>query len=643
MRFNINFKILISTIGFLFLYSSLSSGQTYSFINYGTEKSIPSGYVYTVIQSNDGFLWVGTGNGLTRFDGYNFFPVQYPDSSAGRFTTKSLKDKQGTLWFGCSDGAVLYEKDNILIKIPLSNTKSISELIEGPDGLIYVIPQGKAVFSINPLKPEDVHQYSIAVEPAMFSAAFTKSGNLLIGTQENLLVCKPEKDSISVIKVIAGLDSYGVTSIHKIGDGSRFIIGTDDYGLFQLKISDKGDELTRLPGHPEFNSLKVQSITECSEGSFWVSTSVSGVIQFDLTDNYEKVKSVKYYDINSGLAGNVVRTVFQDIEGNYWFGLYGEGISMLASYSLSYYSPGKNSQENNILYIKNFENNYLLGTSTGYHIFDAIAGKSLSFTDLANQVGHAEIKSYYLDNEKNLWIGTGGKGLFIRNSSGSVRQFYRSGDSGADDIKDIEMDAMNIWLATTNGVIVLDKKGNTEKKFDINNGLPHNSINKILLTSEGVSYIGTESDKLYKIDRDFNITTVKAAMIGSTRNKILSFSRTKDGTIWAATEGNGIFKFLKDSVSSITKANDLMSNYCYSILADAENNIWVGHNKGFSKFNPTTGTIKIFGTDFAKNGECNTNGMFESSDQKIFIGTTEGLVIYDRLKEKKSSSVHLIT
>ena len=61
----------------------------------------------------------------------------------------------------------------------------------------------------------------------------------------------------------------------------RFILGTDDNGLFQLKISDKGEELMRFPDHPELNSLKVQSITEDSDGSFWVSTSGSGVIQFD--------------------------------------------------------------------------------------------------------------------------------------------------------------------------------------------------------------------------------------------------------------------------------------------------------------------------------------------------------------------------
>ena len=115
--------------------------------NYGAESDIPSGFVYTINQSNDGFLWVGTGNGLSRFDGFNFYSVQYPDSSVARNPTVSLRDKNGTLWFGCNDGTVYYAKENNLIRVPISNSKSISEIIEGPDGLIYVIPQGKAIFS----------------------------------------------------------------------------------------------------------------------------------------------------------------------------------------------------------------------------------------------------------------------------------------------------------------------------------------------------------------------------------------------------------------------------------------------------------------------------------------------------------------
>lgn len=637
MRCIINFKILISTIGFLLIFSFLSSGQSYSYLNYGTERNIPNGFVYTISQSSDGFLWVGTASGLSRFDGYNFFPVQYPDSASGRYPTRCLKDKRGTLWFGFSDGSIMYEKNNKLILVPVSNTRSISDLIEGPDGLVYAVPQGKAIYSINPIKPEEIRTYPVPIESALFSASFINTNSLLIGTQENLLVCKLEKDSVSVITVIKGVDSYGVTAVYKVDGGSRFIVGTDDDGLFQLKVSDNSFNLTRIPDHPEFNTLKVQSITSGSDSSIWVSTSGSGVIQFDSSDNSEKVNSVKNFNLNSGLPGNDVRTVFQDAEGNYWFGLYGEGISMLASYSMGFYLPGKDSHENNIIYIKNIDNNILLGTPFGFHIFSPVSGKSLSYTELTKQVGQAEIKSFLLDDEKNLWIGTGGNGLFVRNIQGSVKRFFRSGDSGEDDIKDIEMDVRNIWLATTNGVIVLDKKGNLIKKFDINSGLPHNSINKILLGRNGEAYIGTESDKLFKIDSDFNISAGKATMTGSTRNRVLSISQSSDGTVWAATEGNGIFKFRNDSISCFNRSNDLMSNYCYSILADEDKDIWVGHTKGFSRINESTGTVRIYGTDFAKGGVCNTAGIFESSDKKLFIGTTEGLIIYDLLKEKKKS------
>ena len=119
--------------------------------------------------------------------------------------------------------------------------------------------------------------------------------------------------------------------------------------------------------------------------------------------------------MNTGLIRNDVKSVFQDIEGNYWFGFYGEGLSMLTSYAFSYFTPGKNSLENNILYVNSFNDKYILGTPSGFHMFDPEIGKSVSFTNLSRQVGRTEITSYYLDKEKNLWIGTGGNGLYVRN------------------------------------------------------------------------------------------------------------------------------------------------------------------------------------------------------------------------------------
>jgi ligand-binding sensor domain-containing protein/serine phosphatase RsbU (regulator of sigma subunit) len=645
MRFNITLKISLSTIWCLFLFSAVLNSQTYSFKNYGTERNIPSGYVYTINQANDGYLWIGTTAGLTRFDGFSFIPVQYPDSISGRYPTVSLKDKRGTLWFGCSDGSVYFVRENKLLTVPLSKNKNfsdilgISEILEGPDGLIYIFPQGNAVFKVNPVTPAEISRYSLPEDQVVFSASFTGSGKILIGSQGDLLVCSLEKDSISVSEVIKGFNYSNITSIHRTDDSTRFVLGTDGNGLFQLKISETGHLLSGFRDHPEWESLSIQAISEDSDHNIWVATKESGAFRFHFSDNYESLLNIRSYNINSGLVANNVKTVFQDAEGNSWMGFSGEGISMLTSSAFGYYEPGKNTFENNIIFINSFNDKYFLGTPTGFHLFDASSGKSDSYSVLSGQVGKAEITSYYLDEGKNLWIGTGGNGLYLRDKSGSVRLYYSTGDTGSDYINDIAIDKKNIWLATINGVIVIDRRsGKFRKKFDITNGLPHNSINKIFFASDGSIYIGTESDRLCIISADLVINPPgNVIMSGSTKNTVSSFAEDHNGVIWAATKGNGVFEFFrKDSVSAINRTNDLMSNSCYSILADSEMNIWIGHDKGFSRFNPIIGTMKVFGTDFAREGVCNPNAIYESGDGKIFIGTSDGLIIFDRKNEKKS-------
>ncbi|MBK7131505.1 MAG: SpoIIE family protein phosphatase [Bacteroidales bacterium] len=637
MKFNNILKSFSVTIACLLLFPVILNSQTYSFRNYSGEN-IPNKFIYTISQSTDGFLWVGTGGGIFRFDGYDFFPVVYPDSVFSRNPTVSFKDKKGTLWFGSNDGKLYFNRDGGLVSLNVENSRSISEILQGQDGLIYIVPQGRAVISVNPENPDEIKKYEITSDRVMFSATLTATDELLIGSQGYIMACKLVNDSVIVKDIIEGFDYSSVTSIHRTDDDSRFIVGTEDNGLFQLRITQGGNQVTRFREHPEWSDLRVKVISEDSENNIWVSTLDRGVIQFKYSANFENIESVHLYNKETGLSSDDTRLTYQDAEGNIWFGLFGGGISMLTSYAFEYYTPDMSVSENNIIYINKLNSNYILGTPVGFHQFDPVRGKFISFTNITRQLGGTMITSYHLDKENNLWIGTDGNGLYVRNSAGNVRLFHRSGDSGADNIKDIEVDGNNIWLATINGVFVLDiKTARVKGVFNNSDGvLPHNSINKILISSDGKAYIGTESEQLYMIDRQLNVSNSNGVLSGSVINKVLSFTEGKDGVIWASTNGNGIFGCKNDSVSPVDRTNGLMSNYCYSILADSKNNIWTGHEKGFSRFDPATGVVNVFGADFAKGGVCNPDAMFESSDNKIFIGTTEGLIIYDSQKDRKS-------
>jgi ligand-binding sensor domain-containing protein/serine phosphatase RsbU (regulator of sigma subunit) len=634
-------KISLSTIACLFLFAEVSISQAYRFRHYGRENSLPSEVIYTINQDNSGYLWVGTTEGLSRFDGFGFYMVQFPDSTSGRYTTVSMKDKKGNLWFGCNDGNLFYTSGSELKQIILPNSSGtgISSILEGADGYVYVIAQRKPVYKIDPAKPEEAHSITLGLDPNIFSATFTDSGEMLLGTQENILICRITGDSLVTTDVVEGFDYSSIMSIQRINEAGGFIIGTDGNGLFHLKLGNGNRTLSRFNGFPGLENLSVKSITSDSQNNIWVSTRGAGAANLQFLNQSDSLVSVRFLDKASGLAGENVMTIFEDFEKNIWLGFNGDGLSILTSDAFEFIKPGSGNQPNNIIFTGKLGNNYFLGTPAGFYVYDLGNRKPLSFTAIPVLAGRKEISSYYIDNDDNIWMGTKGSGLYLKKMTGQITPFYRSGDTGADYISGISINGDNIWLATLNGVCIISKQsGVLKKSYNTNNGLAHNSINQILLDDDGSGYIATESNMLSRIDPDSGIIASETSMYGLLLNKVIALTRDNKGTVWAATLGNGVFEFSSDSVKLLSTANGLLSNYTYSILADKENNIWIGHERGISRYNQKTGITKVIGTEFAGNGMCNQNGIYESPDGKILIGTTEGLIIYDRLKDQKNQS-----
>ncbi|HPM87381.1 MAG TPA: two-component regulator propeller domain-containing protein [Bacteroidales bacterium] len=637
MIFKTYLKALNDTILCLFILSLPVKSQTYQFRNYGKESKIPDGFIYTVNQDNKGYLWVGTRKGISKFDGFDFHNVEFPDSAGGRYPTACLKDRTGKLWFGCSDGTLFFTEENELKPLEINNNKSISSVVEAPDGAIWIVPQADAVFRINPSGNNDPRSFSVDQDKMLFSASFTGSGDILLGTQENIQIMRIQDDSLIVHDTIQGFNYSNVTAIQKLQNSDYFLAGTNGSGLFLLNLSGNSKELKRLSGSEELAYLDVQSIFQDSDNYSWVSTNGSGILRLKTSPSGTEVINWGFIDSKTGLPANNIRTVFRDVEGNYWIGYFGEGLSMLPSMALAFYSPGNIPEANNIIYVNKLNKDYILGTPTGYYIFDIENNSTRSFTDLRRSTGNNEITAYYADKNGSLWIGTGGGGLFLKGFSGPVRQFYRTDNSSEDYILNIHVSNEFIWLGTLNGVIILDSKtGTLRGRYNTNNGLPHNRIDQICLLSDGTASVATQTDRIYIIDPLKGVSSGNAIMRGPTMNVISSCCQSRDGNIWVATTGNGIFEFSGDSLTSYTRADMLMTDYCYSILADSLDRIWIGHDRGISRYDRSTGVMKTYGTDFAKGGICNPAAIFEAPGGRILIGTSQGLIVYDTGKEQKT-------
>jgi len=633
----INFGILVC----FFMLTETASGQAYRFRNYGTENDLPSEVIYSLIQDNNGYLWVGTTEGLARFDGFSFFRVSFQDSATGRYPTVSIRDSRGTLWFGCNDGTLFYSSGNELHQtiLPNSSGAGVSAVLERNDGKIFVVSQRMPVFLVDPENPREGQSIESEADPTMFSASLTPSGEILIGTQENILVCRIEGNALAVKGSVEGFDYSRVMSITPMKNGRSFIVGTDGNGIFRFELSGDTGSLSRFRGSESLSTLPVKSVIQDSRDNVWISTAGFGAVKVQFSGETDSISSIRFLDESSGLEGDYVMTAYEDSETNIWFGFNGNGLSIMNSDSFEFHVPGGSNMPRNIIFSGRMGEDYILGTPSGFYTYSLTDRKAVSFTPLPLQGGRIEARSYYIDNERNIWIGTKGTGLFMFRPKGEIRGFYRSGDTGADNITSISISGDNIWLSTINGVHIISRQTAALKQsYIMNTGLAHNYINQILLLDDGSGYVATNSERLDRIDIDSGIIKSDLVMSGTLLNKAISLDIDSRGAVWVGTEGNGVFEFHGDTVKSLTTANGLMTNYAYSILADSNDDIWIIHQQGISRYNPGSDRTKVLSTSFANGGTCNGGAIYESSDGKIFIGTTQGVIIYDREKDRKSGS-----
>jgi ligand-binding sensor domain-containing protein/serine phosphatase RsbU (regulator of sigma subunit) len=635
-------RILFTSLVMLFTCVLVLDGQTFRFRNFGPESSIPDPYIYAISQDNKGFLWVGTGAGIVKFDGFDFYGVSFPDSTENRIASVLFRDSRGRIWVGCNDGSYYYSDGEDLVKLAGPDLSGISDIFEDPSGNIWFIPQDKKILKINPSNPDEGLYYLVPESLNMLSGCVTSTGGLLIGTPFNLLYCSINGDSLKVNETVEGIDYTAVQKISRSGESNKYLVGTGGAGVYSLSFINDKPALERLKGLKGFDELNVRSVFEDNEGHLWIVHS-EGVIELGSPQKTDQPE-LNVYNQLSGMPGSDSRAIFQDSEGNIWFGFYGEGISMLSSNAFTFYSPSDNPDLNNIIFLSGRDNRYFLGTAKGYYYFDIRTMKMERFTDLISRTGSGDISCYYRE-ENGLWFGTKGNGLFFTSLNGGARLFFRSGNSGEDYIRNITSVGNNLWLSTLAGIVVINKTtAAVERRLvmaadQAADRLPHNSINMTLVKRDGTVIPATESDRLYIIDPAGGISVGDKQMTGSAKNKVLSFAETAEGEIFTATYGNGIFCISDDTVFNLTTQKGLFSNYCYSILASSDKKIWIGHERGFSRYDTETGAIKSYSTEFAKGGDCNAGAILKDTNGKIIIGTTEGLIVYDKSRERAGGFV----
>ncbi len=188
------------------------------------------------------------------------------------------------------------------------------------------------------------------------------------------------------------------------------------------------------------------------------------------------------------------------------------------------------------------------------------------------------------------------------------------------------------WVQET-VFINLIKNYHESGHFTTLNQLPHNNIACVFMDSQKRLLFATRTNGVYQLNEKDE--PVNLFPVGASEIEFKSIAEDEQGSIWAATYGDGVYRFKNDSVYHITANLGLKNDYCYSIVSGINHSIWTGHRVGISRINTENMRVTKYDMNTGITGDCNPNAVYKSTTGILFFGTTEGLISYDPSKESK--------
>jgi ligand-binding sensor domain-containing protein len=639
-------KILL---GFLLSFSTtLLFSQSYQIKTYGIDNGITQPYVYTINQGKKGYLWIGTGDGICKYDGIGFKTFYTTDGFAENFATTSYKDNRRNLWIGHNQGGVtFYDGKSFKIINTTGFSKSpVTSINEDSKGVIWCATQNDGIFRIGKNFEVDVFKVEFN-QKNIFSINFTKNDQMLVGTAEGLMLynLEGEKRKPIFVNAIDCIPETKIQCIIKKNNSGSFWLGTEDAGIFLLtptsnkSLPFKADAIGK---DLAVDLINIQDVYEDKSSNLWIATFGNGLVKLNLSPFTLKYEDFLRFSDDNGLGNKYTKTIYSDHEGNIWVGTYGTGLVQLTDNCFTFYSHSPEIYGSSVSSILVNEKTKWFGVENGLIKIDLTQKIKWVFYSKKNGFVDDIVTALFQLDSATLIIGTSKTGAFKLNiAKGIFTKIDLNEDLLCQSINSIVGNKDALWIATKGGIFKQELKEKITTHFTTENGLTHNNINQIVIGHDNKLWIATHSNFISYIDDKENVANLKIYG-GKDLINITSILEDNKNNIWVATFGNGVFKIHGETITKYTTENGLKSNYCYSIIKDGSNNIWVGHRLGLSRIKPENSEIDIFDKNEGILGDCNYTSSYTDDAGFTWFGTTQGAAQFDPHKDKKNLTPPII-
>lgn len=643
------------------------------FRHISTDLGLSQKTVQSIYQDRHGFMWIGTQEGLNRYDGreiriFTNMPEE-PLSLSNNVVRAITEDNRGNLWIATSNGLNRYDAaTQSFERVTLLTTggeivSKLYSLLSLDDGQLLVGTDGNGVFSVDvssdnylstPLKS------SAGIEHADIRAIFRDSRNRVWFGTDGEGVWLTDSNLDNPINFLASqTKSISHNRIRTIIEDSKgqIWIGTRGGGL------NRFDERTKTFTHYKHDSNnntslsnnRVYCIVEDSQRRLWVATD-GGINLLDSdTSTFTRIKH--HNSQSNGLSHNRVLTLLKSQSGLIWLGtLSGLNIWDPVTAKFVHYrnvSEDKNSLTNNTVY--GFAENangqlYIATFGGGLNYFNAIDNQWQSILKSPNGKHlnlDNRIISLMIDSQQRVWIGSFSSGVKVLSSNHEKLNHFQSivddptslSANGVTDI--IEDSDGDIWIATyAAGLNRLDKQKNTFSHYrygSASSQLKSDSILQIMEDDEGYIWLATDGGGISRLDKNtnqiVNFLHEESNINSLTGNSTWSIFQDSHGRFWIGTQGKGLNRWepenrrnLRNVFQRYTVADGLPSSTVNGVLEDEQGFIWISTNKGVSRLNPSTDQFTHFNLALGiHNNELNQGAMLKASNGRLYFGGLNGI------------------
>jgi len=532
-----------------------------------TEHGLPQNSVTAIVQSPDGYLWVGTFGGLARFDGSRFTLIERHDSTGRhidrvlslaldadgslwigtesgllhrreadyrRYTTadglpddeiRSLHvDDAGVVWIGTTDGGLAWLADGAfgqLTQVDGVRLGYVTSIIEDAERALWISTGAGDLLRIPQRNPDDAEWVTLVAGAAeMLKQA--RDGAYWLGLPDG---------TMRVHGSIASRFGVPGGSV-MVEDEGGYWIGTPNDGVFRLRMDGDTASAQRYALPDRRQSFRVRAAIVDRDGNVWIGTDADGLLR--ATRNLFTT-----YTREDGLSHSVATAVFEDRSGTMWVGTNCGGVNAIdpARRTVTTYNP-----------------------------------RSPRDPD-----GDPCIFALAQDSSGQVWQGSYGGGVTrLPRIAGTPRRLLAG-------LPDTVVHALftaadgSLWFGTRSGGLATIVDGLVSATYTTADGLADNGVNTINQTGDGALWIGTRGGLSRLAYGRFTSWT---ATDGLSSAHVRAIHEDADGTLWIGTYGGGLNRFRDGVFTPITRQDGLGDDVVSAILVDAVDNLWMSGNRG---------------------------------------------------------------